>query len=148
MNHKHSPPLPVQLITHDPDARYELSTIIVDLPADPQPARRITGPASPRRMTRSALDHALLAIPTTEYVRVLVNRDPNNAGKVLCPFHKETHPSLQLYPDGTFYCYGRGCRKGGTIFDFAAALWGLGTKDKDFLELRRRLARLFALTQT
>ena len=64
---------------------------------------------------------------------------------MLCPFHQETEPSLQLYPDGTFYCFGARCKKGGTIFDFAAAMWGIGTRDRDFLALRRRLARTFGL---
>ena len=95
------------------------------------------------------LDRELLAIPAAEYVRLLAGLVPNRAGKVLCPFHDETDPSLQLYPDGSFYCYGRhskdrGCRKGGTIFDFAAALWGIGTRDQDFLELRQRLPRIRA----
>jgi hypothetical protein len=148
LNHKHSPPLPVRLIAHDPEARYELSTITAGLPRDPQSDRFSTSrAASHRRVGLSAIDSALLAIPAAEYVRVLADREPNRAGKVLCPFHEETDPSLHLYPDGTFYCYGRRCRKGGTIFDFAAALWGLGTKDNDFLELRRRLAGVFALTQ-
>ncbi len=81
---------------------------------------------------------------------MLANATPNRAGKILCPFHADTSPSLQLYPDGTFYCYGRhskqrACRKGGTIFDFAAAIWGLATRGNDFLELRRRLASTFGL---
>ena len=63
--------------------------------------------ASAQLGARTPLDHALLAIPATEYVRVLANATPNRAGKVLCPFHADTSPSLQLYPDGTFYCYGR-----------------------------------------
>jgi DNA primase len=78
-------------------------------------------------------------------VRALSGREPNSAGKVLCPFHQETVASLQLYPDSTFYCFGASCRKGGSIFDFAAFLWALGTRDNDFLELRRRLARAFNL---
>ena len=65
---------------------------------------------------------------------------------MLCPFHQETDPSLQLYPDGSFYCFGAGCGKGGTIFDFAAASWGMGTHRLEFLELRRRLASAFAIT--
>jgi DNA primase len=100
------------------------------------------------------LDRELLAIPTAEYVRVLVGLVPNRAGKVLCPFHQETDPSLQLYPDGTFYCYGRhnkdrACRKGGTIFDFAAALWLSGQsadvplRGRQFVEVRRRLLVMF-----
>lgn len=103
---------------------------------------------------RTALELQLLAIPAAEYVRVLTGREPNLAGKVLCPFHEETDPSLQLYPDGTFYCYGRhskdrACRKGGTIFDFAAALWLTGQsrnvplRGRDFIEVRRRLMAIF-----
>ena len=147
MNHKHKPPRPVRLLTLDPDARYALSDLTHGLPADPEPAPVPAGRGGTRRRSgRGALDRALLAIPASEYVRVLADREPNRAGKVLCPFHEETDPSLQLYADGTFYCYGRACRKGGTIFDFAAALWGLGTKEEDFLQLRERLATQFALT--
>jgi DNA primase len=35
----------------------------------------------------------------------------------LCPFHNDTHPSLQISPDkGIAYCFA--CRKGGDIFSF------------------------------
>jgi DNA primase len=73
----------------------------------------------------------MLEIPAVEYVRVIAHREPNHAGKALCPFHHEQTPSLQLYPDGTFYSYGRHskhrpCAKGGTVFDFAAAMWLTG----------------------
>jgi hypothetical protein len=152
MNHKHNPPFPVRLLRLNPSVRYELSEITARLPADPQPVPLPARRASSRRRGRSALDRALLEIPAAEYVRVLANREPNRAGKVLCPFHHEETPSLQLYADGTFYCYGRhkdrACGKGGTIFDFAAALWDISTKQDDFLELRQRLADLFALTPT
>lgn len=152
-NHKHNPPLPVQLLHLDPEARHELCQLTASLPEDPQPARLLATRTAARRTGRTAIDCALLQIPAAEYVRVLARREPNRAGKVLCPFHQEHTPSLQLYPDGTFYCYGRhskhrACAKGGTVFDFAAAMWGLGTKDEDFRELRRRLADLFALTPT
>jgi hypothetical protein len=150
LNYKHDPPRPVKLLAYRPTARYTLAELTSRLPDDPLPAA--TGPARPRPRSsdRTPLDHALLAIPAAEYVRVLANATPNRAGKILCPFHADTSPSLQLYPDGTFYCYGRhskqrACRKGGTIFDFAAATWGLATRDNDFLELRRRLASTFGL---
>lgn len=152
MNHKHNPPLPVRLLRLDPNVRYELSELTATLPADPQPVCLPVRRADPRRAGRTAIDRALLEIPAADYVRVLTQREPNRAGKVLCPFHKEQTPSLQLYPDGTFYCYGRdkdrACGRGGTIFDFAAALWGISTKQDDFLDLRKRLADLFALTPT
>jgi hypothetical protein len=145
LNHKHTPPLPVRLLEHDASARYTLAELVATLPHDPQPRRALPASSASRRVERNALNRAALAIPADEYVRVLVSREPNRAGKVLCPFHEETEPSLQLYPDGTFYCFGARCKKGGTIFDFAAAVWGIGTREDDFLELRRRLARTFGL---
>jgi hypothetical protein len=100
-------------------------------------------------MSFTALDRELLAVPAADYGRVLANLEPNRAGKVLCPFHQETDPSLQLYADGTFYCFGSRCRKGGTIFDFAAALWLTGQsahvplRGRRFIEVRDRLADIF-----
>jgi hypothetical protein len=145
LNHKHTPPLPVRLLEHDASARYTLAELAATLPHDPQPRHALPASSANRRVERNPLNRALLAIPADEYVRVLVSRELNRAGKVLCPFHEETEPSLQLYPDGTFYCFGTRCRKGGTIFDFAAAVWGIGTREDDFLELRRRLALTFGL---
>ena len=46
---------------------------------------------------------------------------------------------LQTYADGSWCCFG--CGRGGSIVDFAAALWGMSTKGRDFLALRDRLAR-------
>lgn len=154
MNHKHHPPLPVRLLRLNPDIRYELAELTADLPPDPQPAQSSHRRTSPSRRGHNALDRALLEIPAAEYVRVLTNRQPNRAGKVLCPFHHEQTPSLHLYPDGTFYCYGRHskhrpCGKGGTIFDFAAALWLSGQsadvplRGRQFVEVRRRLLVMF-----
>ena len=54
-------------------------------------------------------------------------------------FHEDRTPSLQLYEDGTWYCYGA-CHAGGSIFDFAARAWRMDTKDRAFLKLRARLA--------
>lgn len=146
LNHKHTPPAPVRLLEHDASTHYGIAEVLATLPHDPRP--RLTQPASSasRRVDRTSLDRELLAIPAVDYVRVLASREPNRAGKVLCPFHRETHPSLQLYPDGTFYCFGAQCKKGGTIFDFAARLWSTGTRERDFLELRRRLAATFGIT--
>ncbi len=151
MNHKHDPPLPVRLIRSDRHVDYELSRLTAELPPDPRPRQQtLDHRGSPHNTGRTSLDRALLAIPAVEYVRVLADREPDRAGKVLCPFHEDTDPSLQLYPDGTFYCFGRcgdrACGKGGTIFDFAAALWGTGTRDHDFLQLRKRLAGIFGRT--
>lgn len=146
LNHKHSPPAPVRLLEQNAHARYALADVLATLPADPLPPHAEPASSASERVGRTALDRALLAIPAGDYVRVLTGREPNRAGKVLCPFHQETDASLQLYPDGTFYCFGARCRSGGTIFDFAGLLWSIGTREHDFLELRRRLARTFSLT--
>jgi hypothetical protein len=145
LNHKHQPPGMVTLLQYNSDARYAISELTRSLPKDPHPAAG-TSLARPR-VGRTELDKELLAIPAREYVRVLAGVEPNRAGKVLCPFHPESNPSLHLYPDGTFHCFGKGCRKGGTIFDFAAARWGMGTRKREFIELRKRLAVSFHLNQ-
>jgi hypothetical protein len=80
---------------------------------------------------------------------VLTGLAPNRAGKVLCPFHHETNPSLQLYPDGSFYCFWHRRRRGGTIIDFAATLWSSGQsaeaplRGRRFIEVRERLFAMF-----
>ena len=51
----------------------------------------------------------------------------------LCPFHKDTHPSLLVSPDkGIAYCFA--CQKGGDIFSFYQAIEGV-----DFTEALRDL---------
>lgn len=45
-------------------------------------------------------------------------------GWCLCPFHKDSHPSMLLYPDGRgFYCFS--CGTGGDAVSFVARLFGL-----------------------
>lgn len=144
-NHKHDPPRAVSLLGWRKDARYTLEQLTDGLPDDPDPRAPEHPDDVTRRAGSSVLDRELLAIPADRYVRVLAGLAPNKAGKILCPFHRESDASLQLYPDGSFYCYGSRCRKGGTIYDFAAGLWGIGTRDRDFLELRQRLASIFGL---
>jgi len=137
LNHKHAPPWPVELIALEPARAYELDELVgglEDPPEPPPPRGSVT-----RRDLRHPLDQALLAIPAVEYVRTLAGREPDRAGKVACPFHDDHRPSLQLYEDGSWYCFA--CRFGGTIYDFAARLWRQPTKGRGFLKLRERLAR-------
>ena len=78
--------------------------------------------------------------PTIDYVRTLAGLEANRAGKVRCPFHDpDDTPSLHCYNDGTWFCFGA-CQTGGSIYDFAARLWSTGTKGREFLALRARLA--------
>jgi hypothetical protein len=143
LNHKHSPPRPVILLVLREQTRYTLAELVDGLPEDPSPPPGGRPPAG-QRTGRTSLDRDLLAIPAERYVRVLAGLSPNREGKVLCPFHSDSDPSLQLYSDGGFYCFGSGCRRGGTIFDFAGHLWDIPPRGAGFLELRGRLAERFS----
>ena len=136
-NHKHNPPARVRLLQLDRARRYALHELVGDL-ADPPGTPAQSNTARPREL-QHPLDRMLLAIPAEQYVRALTGREPNRQGKVSCPFHDDSTPSLQLYPDGSWYCFA--CTVGGTVYDFAGRLWGCETKDRAFLELRDRLAR-------
>ena len=120
LNHKHQPPTTVRLWQLDRARRYRLDELVSDL-ADP-PGRPAHGNAVRPRELQHPLDRTLLAIPAERYVRALTGREPNRAGKVSCPFHDDSNPSLQLYADGSWYCFA--CTVGGTVYDFAARLWG------------------------
>lgn len=44
-----------------------------------------------------------------------------------CPFHKDKHPSMRIYPnDKGFYCFS--CQKGGDVITFVSALYGIGNE--------------------
>lgn len=141
-NHKHSPPVPVELVKLEPAGRYEIADLVEGL-ENPRGAR-LDAAAPPRRSSRNGIDWALLAIPAADYVHTLTGCYANRAGKITCPFHADRTPSLQLYDDGTWYCYGP-CERGGSIYDFASLLWGIPTKGPSFLELRDRLAQELSL---
>lgn len=137
-NRKHAPPTRVELVVLEPARRYPLDALTAGL-TDPSPARRRSHTPAGRAATRE-LDQQLLAIPAATYVHALTGRQPNRAGKIRCLFHDDHRPSLQLYDDGTWYCYGA-CRTGGSIYDFASRWWGLDTRGHQFLALRQRLAQ-------
>lgn len=41
---------------------------------------------------------------------------PNRAGYIPCPFHKDKTPSLKIYEDGGWHCFG--CGAGSDLIDF------------------------------
>ena len=45
----------------------------------------------------------------------------------------------RIYNDKTFFCFG--CGVGGTVYDLARELSGIGDRGDEFRELRRWLAR-------
>jgi len=136
-NHKHLPSAPVELIELDQTRRYDLNQLVDGLD---EPARRpLAGVTTSSRTGRTEIDRLLLAIPAAEYVHALTGITPDRAGKIHCPFHDDGTASLQLYSDGTWYCFGT-CQAGGSIFDFASRVLKLETRGRAFLELRGRLA--------
>jgi len=78
------------------------------------------------------------------YVAELTGLQPNSDSKVSCPFHHDEHPSLHLY-ENDWYCFG--CRRGGSIVDFASALWSLHSRGQEALEIRERLIERFSTLQ-
>lgn len=66
---------------------------------------------------------------------------PNRAGYICCPFHSERTPSLKLYNDGGWHCFG--CGRGGSSIDFVMELFGL-----DFRRAAVRLDLDFSLNLT
>jgi hypothetical protein len=146
LNHKSDPPRAVRLLALRHDARYTLSQLLGELPRTSD-ARSEMRARPPRIAIRTELDRRLRAIPASAYVLALTGHEPDRQGKVLCPFHQERHASLQLYRDGSFYCFG--CGRGGSIIDFAAALWLTGQsrdvplRGRQFIEVRRRLMAIF-----
>ena len=131
-NHKTNPPRSVE-IEHLEVEVYTVEQVVGDLP-DPMPER----PARPLRLL-TASDDPLLAIPPPVYVEALTGLDIGRDGKVACPFHDDSTPSLHVYDDAEsgWTCFG--CGRGGTIIDFGAALYNLEPRGQGFHEIRRRL---------
>jgi RepB DNA-primase from phage plasmid/CHC2 zinc finger len=134
-NRKRTPPTPVELVVLEPARRYQLNDLTAGLADQESPPRRSTPPCS--RTATNELDRQLLAIPAVTYVPALTGRQPNGTGKICCPFHDDTEPSLQLYDTG-WYCFA--CRIGGSVYDLGAHLWGFKTRGHQFLQLRHQLA--------
>lgn len=133
---KYTPAAPVALEHLARDRRYGARELAAALP-------ELTAPAPVRLPPRAASDDPLRAIPPATYVRVLLGLDVGRSRKVRCPFHDDRTPSLHVYPtpEQGWYCFG--CGRGTSIYDMAAAAWGMDTRGGAFLELRQRLRALF-----
>jgi DNA primase RepB-like protein len=142
LSHKHGPPTAVDAIRLDTDKRVDAADVVGSLPDPPAPA--------PAPTTISPVGHRgddpLLAIAPEVYVRRLLGVDVPRHRKVPCPFHEDRHASLHVYetPERGWYCFGA-CRRGGTIYDLAAPLYGYAARGDDFLQLRAELRRLFGI---
>lgn len=137
-NHKYQPPSPVQLVVDCPDRRFTVDEVLAWVPEVQVPARVRAQP-----VPRTGGGDPLLQVAPDDYVRVLLGVEVPRSRKVECPFHADECPSLHIYgrPERGWYCFS--CRRGGSIYDLASALWGLRTRGRDFLEIRDRLTSAF-----
>ncbi len=137
-SHKHQPPTPVDTIRLEPERQLHAGDVVGALPDPPASARAAFAPAEARA------DDPLLAIAPDVYVRRLLGVEVPRHRKVPCPFHADRHASLHVYETAErgWYCFGA-CRRGGTIYDLAAPLYGYPARGEGFLRLRAELRRLF-----
>jgi hypothetical protein len=140
-SHKQQPPVPVEALRLDVDRRMPAADVVGGLADPPRPPRARAPAADVQRG-----DDPLLAIPPDVYVRRLLGVEVPRHRKVRCPFHPDRHASLHVYETAErgWYCYGR-CRRGGTIYDLAAPLYGYIARGEDFMSLRAELRRLFGI---
>jgi hypothetical protein len=142
LSHKHDPPTRVDAVRLEADRRVDAADVVGSLPDPPAP--------TPTRATLLPMGHRgddpLLTIAPDVYVRRLLGVDVSRHRKVPCPFHEDRHASLHVYETARrgWYCFGA-CRRGGTIYDLAAPLYGYTARGEDFLRLRAELLRLFGL---
>lgn len=125
---------PVDLLStrgEDPVGLGGLVGGLPDPPVELVPDRR----SSPRRSSRDAL----LNVEPERYVAVLTGQQVGRSRKVSCPLHEDSTPSLQVYRDPSrgWFCFG--CRRGGSIYDLAGAVWGIEPRGAGFTALREGL---------
>src|SRR4051812_3980077 len=134
-NHKRTPPTPVAVLRLHPELRFTREEVVDHLPTVGQDVVRPRWDAPAREHP----DDPLLTIEPRVYVTDLLGVSPGRDRKVACPFHQDRRASLHVYPTGRqgWCCFS--CRRGGTIYDLAAGVWGLGTRGRDFVEVRNRL---------
>jgi hypothetical protein len=139
-NHKHDPPTPVGVLRLHAELRFTAEEVVAVLPAVGEETLHRRWDATAREVR----DDPLLTIPPHVYVTDLVGARPGRDGKVPCPFHEDKRASLHAYPTGArgWCCFS--CRRGGTIYDLAAGVWGRQTRGRDFVEVRNRLLDLYA----
>jgi hypothetical protein len=140
---------PVRLLRYSP-VRYRPADVLAVLPA--------AAPVPPRSAVVSArsLPHdadPLQDIEPADYVRALTGCEAGRDPKIACPLHEERTPSFHVYPtpEEGWTCFGCATPDdrplGGDIYTLASLLWGIPTSGRDFLRLRDRLDRLFAVSR-
>ena len=133
-NFKYEPPALVLLERCAEGHAYELGEVLERLPPSDLEIR----PEQPAR--RARLDDPLLAVEPERYIKALLGASVPRHRKVSCPFHDDAEPSLHVYREASrgWFCFS--CRRGGSVYDLASALWDEGTRGPAFRALRTRLA--------
>lgn len=108
--------------------------------ADPPGA---AAPSSRPRPSIRRRGDALLDLEPELYIARLTGLRVGRSRKVRCPLHEDGTPSLHVYrdPERGWYCFG--CRRGGSVYDLAAALWRVEPRGASFVALRERLTSMF-----
>ena len=134
-NHKHRPPQRVRVVDHRLAVRFELDEVVGALPHVDARGDRSTLAEAPSVAARR---DQLLSDCRRRCTSVGCSAcAPRPGRKVRCPFHEDVRPSLHVYRTGErgWCCFS--CRRGGTIYDLAAAVWGTKTRGRDFLRASR-----------
>ncbi len=132
---KTTPPVEVRLLRCAVDARYHVRDVVPDF--------SVEAARTPSRPPCPGGDDPLLSIDPALYVERLTGIPVPRNRKVPCPFHApDRTPSLHVYEDPArgWYCFG--CRRGGSVIDFAAGIWRIEPRGRSFIELRDRLTAL------
>jgi hypothetical protein len=134
LNHKGGMSRPVRVLATPRSPPHDLNVLLASVPAEPYHGRPVAA-----QEARRTQEDPLLAVSARTYVPVLIGQRLGRDSKVRCPFHQDRTPSLHAYaaPEQGWFCFG--CRRGGSIYDFGAQLWGLEPRGDDFLRLRARL---------
>jgi hypothetical protein len=109
------------------------------------PVERTEKPVRTWKPHSAIKGHELDSIPTEDYVMALTGEDVDTRRQACCPLpdHDDNTASFKAYDNCSWTCYG--CNRGGRIFDFAAALWGIHgpLRGDTFREVRNRLRDVF-----
>lgn len=138
---------PPQTINHGRDGvRVEFATcgehapvgvraLVGDLPDPPAGDTARGSGTGPRPRHRDDV----LAVEPDRYVELLTGQRVGRNRKVRCPLHDDSTPSLHVYrdPERGWFCFG--CRRGGSVYDLAAAVWHIEPYGSGFAAIREGL---------
>src|SRR3954447_18359293 len=142
-NHKRQPPTRVATLRLERGRRFEAHAVLRNAPEVDQERIEHRWRPQPQR-TQPLSDDPLLRIDPSVYVADLLGRAPGRNHKVACPFHDDVRPSLHVFPtpERGWCCFS--CGRGGSIYDLAAAMWGITPPGREFIQIRERLQDRFA----